>query len=550
MLPRLALPPKPGTLALIALAFVLPGLAGHDLWKTHDAIGLGIVHDMATSGTPLIPRIAGTPWLFDPPLYHWLALGFGAVFQYVLEFHSGARLASGALILVSFWLIYLAAWHWAKPREERGKDGADEERRVHAAAAMLVLLGSIGLIVHAHEALPELAALTAMCGALAVLPHATRKPFLAGALFGAALGLAALSAVWIAPVSLLAAVIAAHVVWPEWRTRRAFVFLAMAVAVAAAISSSWPLALAWRAPEAFETWRAVAWQPLGAPLANLRYFLATGSWFAWPAWPLALWAAWSLRRRWNEPQLFVPAVSSVLILLLAAYWGPAQDVHLIPALAPLALLGYQGALCLRRGAAGALDWFGVLGFGFFGLLLWFCWFAMMTGVPPRFANNFFKTAPGFTPEFKLLYVALALAFAAGWVYLVFFTTRSPMRSLLRWAAGIVLLWGTGAMLLMPWADYQKSYRSVALQLRSKIPVGSACIAQKSLGVSQAAALDYHGGIRARPFDLVRPNACPLLLVQGHPKHEFDGPGAGWVKLADVGRPGDRAERYRLYRLSK
>ena len=38
------------------------------------------------------------------------------------------------------------------------------------------------------------------------------------------------------------------------------------------------------------------------------------------------------------------------------------------------------------------------------------------------------------------------------------------------------------------------------------------MAQKSLGVSQAAALDYHGGIRARPFDIVRPNACPLLLV--------------------------------------
>jgi len=316
------------------------------------------------------------------------------------------------------------------------------------------------------------------------------------------------------------------------------------------VAASWPVALAWREPETFALWRHVAWQPIGDPAANLRYFLVTGSWFAWPAWPLAVWAAWSLRRRWSEPRLFVPAVASVLILLFAAYWGPAQDVHLIPLLAPLALLGSQGALVLRRGAAGALDWFGVLGFGFFGLLLWFCWFAMLTGVPPRFATNFFKTAPGFSPEFKLLYVAFALLLAAGWVVLIFYTTRSPMRSVLRWAAGIVLLWGTGAMLLMPWADYQKSYRSVALQLRSKIPVNSGCIAHKGLGVSQAAALDYHAGIRGRPYDLLKPNACPLLLVQGNPLHEFDGPGAGWAKLADVGRPGDRAERYRLYRLSK
>jgi 4-amino-4-deoxy-L-arabinose transferase-like glycosyltransferase len=111
-LPRLSLPPGPAALALIALAFALPGLAGHDLWKTHDAIGLGIVHDMVTSGTPLVPSIAGSPWLFDPPLYHWLAAAFGLVLQPVMEFHGGARLASGALVLAAFWLIYLAARDW------------------------------------------------------------------------------------------------------------------------------------------------------------------------------------------------------------------------------------------------------------------------------------------------------------------------------------------------------------------------------------------------------------------------------------------------------
>ena len=550
MLPRLTLPPKPWTLALIALAFALPGLAGHDLWKTHDAIGLGIVHDMAGSGRPLVPSIAGTPWLFDPPLYHWLALGFGLALQSLMEFHAAARLASGALVLAAFWLIYVAARDWAKGLEIARNDGPDLDRRVHGAAAMLVLLGSIGLMVHAHEALPELASLAALCGALATLPQATRRPLAAGALFGAALGFAALSAVWIAPAALLVAVVAAHGACPEWRTRSAPIFVGAALLSGIAVAASWPMALYLRAPEAYALWRAVAWQPLGDPLANLRYFLVTGSWFAWPAWPLALWGLWSLRRRWREQQIFVPALASALMLVMAAYWGPAQDVLLIPLLAPLALLACLGALALRRGAAGALDWFGVLGFGFFGVLLWFCWFAMMTRVPARFANNFFKTAPGFMPEFKLLAVAFALLLAAGWIYLIFFTTRSPMRSLLRWAAGIVLLWGTGAMLLMPWADYQKSYRSVALQLRSKIPLRAACIAQKGLGVSQAAALDYHAGIRARPFDSVRPNACPLVLVQGSPRHEFDAPGAGWIKLADVGRPGDRAERYRLYRFSR
>jgi 4-amino-4-deoxy-L-arabinose transferase-like glycosyltransferase len=541
MLPRLTLPPKPGTLALIALAFALPGLAGHDLWKTHDAIGLGIVHDMTTSGTPLVPRIAGAPWLFDPPLYHWLAAGFGSAFQWFTEFHSGARLVSGVLVLAAFWLIYLAARHWAAEHEDP---------RTSGSAAMLVLLGSVGLMVHAHEALPELACLAALCGALAVLPYAARKPLASGLLFGIAIGCAALSAIWIGAVSLLAAVLLAHVVCAEWRTRRGLVFVLSAIPVSMLIAASWPLLLAWRQPEAFALWRIAAWQPIGEPLANLRYFLATGSWFAFPGWLLAAWAMWALRRRWNEPRLLVPAAASVLMLAAAAYWGPPQDVNLIPLLGPLALIAYQGALVLRRGAAGALDWFGVLGFGFFGALVWLGWFSMLTGLPPRIANNFSKTAPAFTLEFKLLPLLIALALTLGWLYLVFFTTRSPMRSVLRWASGIVLLWGMFATLWMPWADYQKSYRNVALQLRSKIPVGATCLAHKGLGVSQAAALDYHGGIRGRAFDIVRPNACPLLLVQGSPQHEFDGPGTGWVKLADVGRPGDRSERYRLYRLQR
>ena len=66
---------------------------------------------------------------------------------------------------------------------------------------------------------------------------------------------------------------------------------------------------------------------------------------------------------------------------------------------------------------------------------------MLTGVPARVANNFSKTAPGVRPRVQGPYGPLALALTLGWVYLVFFTTRSPMRSLLRWAAGIVLLWG-------------------------------------------------------------------------------------------------------------
>jgi len=144
--------------------------------------------------------------------------------------------------------------------------------------------------------------------------------------------------------------------------------------------------------------------------------------------------------------------------------------------------------------------------------------------------------------------------AAAWLYVVFYTSFSPMRSVARWASGVVLLWGTFAMLWMPWVDYQKSYRSVAIALKAKIPAGTKCIAERALGISQAAALDYRGGIRTQSFEPIRPTACPVVLVQGSPGNENDAPpaisGRRWVKIADVGRPGDRAERYRLYRLDR
>jgi 4-amino-4-deoxy-L-arabinose transferase-like glycosyltransferase len=539
-LPPLTLPPSAAVLVVFALAFVLPGLAGHDPWKTHDAVGIAIAYGMGLSGDAIVPGVAGVPWLSDPPLYHWLATAFGKLLQFFLAFHSAARLASGFLVLGAFYLIYLAARDWQP----------DEQKREAAAAALLVLLGCLGLMVHAHEALPELAALAALCGALAALPHAGRRPLAAGSLFGAALGFAFLAASWIAPLSLGLAVIAAHLVCEEWRTRKGLLFIAAFLAVALLIAASWPLALRARSPELFAAWWTLASQPQGGFGGNLRYYLVTASWFTWPAWPIAAWALWSLRRRLTEPHLFVPFAASCATIAGIAFWGPQQDVNLILLLPALALLAAQGALVLRRGAAGALDWFGVLAFGFFALLVWLGYFAMLTGLPPRLAANFFKNAPGFVLEFRLLPFVVALALIAGWLYVMLFSTRSPVRSVARWAAGIVLLWGTFAMLWMPWADYQKSYRSVALQLRSKIPVDATCVVQRSLGISQAAALDYHGGIRPQPFDEAKPNACPLLIVQGSLKSEYDGPGANWVKLADVGRPGDRSERYRLYRLEK
>lgn len=545
MPPRLALPPSHAVLALIALAFVVPGLVGHDPWRAFDVITIEITHQMHLSGDWIVPRLAGEPWLEDPPFYHWLALAFGKAFGGLLGFHNAVRVASGVAMLAALWFLYLAARHSAVERDDPDGGTTKAERRGAGAAALLLLLGSTGMIVHAHEAVPDIATVAAECAALCLLFLGKAQPLRAGLAFGAALGVAFLSTGPVVPATLGAAALLAHLACDEWRTARAPRFLGAAALAFALVAASWPAALAWRAPELAQIWWQGASRARGGFGENLVYYLGNVSWFAWPAWPLAAWSAWVLRAQWRTPRVFVPLAAALLTLPAIAWAGPQQDINTMLLVPPLALLGAHGVARLRRGAANSLDWFGVTTFGVFSGLVWFGYIALQTGAPHRVAKFFAKNAPGFMPQFDFPAFAIALALTLAWLYLVFFAQRSPTRGVTHWAAGVALLWGCFATLLLPWADHLKSYRNVALQLRSTLPVNAGCVAALDVGAPQRAAFSYHAGIRTRPWSAAHPD-CRFLIVQGKRRGEVV-PGPDWRKLADLGRPADRGERFRLYR---
>jgi 4-amino-4-deoxy-L-arabinose transferase-like glycosyltransferase len=538
MIRPIALPPSPGLLALVVLAFVLPGLVGHDAWKSYDAIGIEIVHQMRVTGDWLVPRLAGEPWLEDPPLYHWFALAFATLSGWALPFHDAVRLASGSFLLAACAFLYWAARGFAR----------EDDRDTAGAAAVLLLVGSVGLIVHAHEAITDHAALASASAAFAALAHFPRRPLAAGAAFGVALGLAFLASGIVVPLALYVAMLTAWAACREWRTRKALGAFAIGALLLALMAAAWPVALYARFPELAHSW----WRMLTTGRdfsANLRYFLGILSWFAWPAWPIAAWALWSQRRQLGEPRLYAPLAAFVLTLVAVCRFSPAQDINALVLLPPLALLGARGVAQLRRGAAAALDWFGIMTFSFFAGLIWLGYVAMMTGVPPRVANNFVKNVPGFVAHFAWLPFVVALAFTLGWIYLLARTPRGATRGVLRWAAGVALVWGLFATLIMPWADYQKSYRNVALQLKSKLPRNAGCVEGRGFGAPQLAALSYHAGLPTSRVTTGAAVECRFLLVQANPRVERDAPGAGWVKIADEGRPGDKSERYRLYQRS-
>src|SRR6266581_4281718 len=105
---RITLPLAPALLALLVLAYLLPGLVGHDPWKTDDAIGIGIVHQMLEHGRWIVPYLAGEPFLEDGPFHYWIAALAANVFGLVLAPHDGARLASGVMMAAVIAFVHLA----------------------------------------------------------------------------------------------------------------------------------------------------------------------------------------------------------------------------------------------------------------------------------------------------------------------------------------------------------------------------------------------------------------------------------------------------------
>src|SRR6266478_9616555 len=91
-------PRAPVLFALLLLAYLLPGLVGHDPWKTEDATGIGIVHQMIEHGQWIVPFLAGEPYLEDGPFHYWIAALTAKLFGLVLAPHDGARLASGVMM--------------------------------------------------------------------------------------------------------------------------------------------------------------------------------------------------------------------------------------------------------------------------------------------------------------------------------------------------------------------------------------------------------------------------------------------------------------------
>lgn len=530
----LTLPPSGWSLAVLLALYVLPGLIGHDPWKNDDAVTIGVVHQMLSSGNWLTPGLAGRPYP-DAPLYYWLAASSAYLSSWLLPLHDGARLASGACTLLALAFILLAA------RELHG--------RTEAPAAPLLLAGSIGFLFHAHEAQPMLATLAAHAAAYWGLTQMARRPRRGAIVYATALGLGLLTNGLAAMLPLLP--VAALVAWRADNRQRVALLLAASVLLATLPAATWLAALALRDPSYLAAFSLAELSQLAStapPWPRLLRLLLMLPWYAWPAFPLAAWALWAKRRHLLSTPLALPLFALLSALPMISFWLDARSASALLLLPPLVLLAVPGVSALRRGAANAFDWFGMITFSILALLAWIGWCAMVFGWPASLGRQSLRLAPGFIAHFSVIAAGFALWATTAWCWLIGTTARSPMRGIMHWMAGLTLFWLLIATLWMPWIDHIKTYRQAAASLARNLPASYGCIVSVNVSDPVLASLDYFEGIRTVSAASPGATHCQLFLFHGSPKDGGLTAGRDWRKIWQGGRPSDRrdSEKLQLY----
>lgn len=532
----ISLPPSGWVLAALLAIYIFTGLVGHDPWKHDDATSIGIAYDVFAHGNWLTPRLAGQPYP-DAPLYYWTAATMAHLFSWLLPTHDAARLASGLFTLLSLQFILLAA------RELHGRD--------LSAAAPLMLAGSIGFLYHAHEAQPMLAALAAHTAAYWALALLQRKPRQAAIVLGLSVAAGTLANGLLPAVTLLPVILLT--VWRAERPKAGIAHIAGGLGLALAIIALWLVPLHRIAPDYLTALLRHELAPLQDdvtnPLTGIARYLNLLLWYAWPALPLAAWAVWSKRRVLGNNELILPGLSFLGVLIILGSFVELTSAASLLLLPPLVLFAVPGVWTLRRGAANAFDWFGMVTFTFFLTVCWIVWSAMVFGWPARLARQAVRLEPGFVGQFNLLSFAFALFLTLIWFWMIATSPRSPMRGIMHWMAGLTLFWVLIATLWMPWIDYGKTYRSLAADLAKAIPAQAGCVANANLPDSVLGTLDYFSGIRTVPLASAAAQKCHWLIMHGDPRDPAKLAAAGWRKTWEGNRPSDRRsnEKIRLYR---
>ncbi len=554
--------PRLGLFALCML-YILPGLFGRAPWKIgEDAASFGVMWTMAHGSWQdwLWPHIAGLPMPQQGPLTYWIGALCIKLAGWLIGDDTAARLSNILFFALGAASVWYATYALGRRQEAQplqlafgGQPEPQDFGRTLADGALLIYLGSLGMLIHSHLTSPVALqiSLVALVLYLAIRlfdldsePPTSVSKF---ALFlGLALGLLILTRGWLIPLTLWATCM----LLAGFRYKKLLLHLTlMTFPVALATAALWLLSCYFAQPyngSPYDAWMEWNKQEFFRPSYNsLHYFIKYSAWFTWPAWPFAGWAVYAWRQQTRALHIALP-LSFLLALTALAFCSPyAEQSSLIPLIPPLSILAAFGLPTMKRGAINAVDWFSVMVFSMFALFIWLSWIAMQTGWPAQLHHNVFKSMPDFMPQLNLLSLIIALAATAAWLKLVHWRiSRHPRvlwRAVVLSGSGVILCWLLSMTLWTPWVDYRVSYQSVAQEIAAQLPAQYNCV-ETNVTPAQRASFAYFGPIRFAGFQVTQ---CDYYLTERRVARPMNL--AGGELLWEGHRPADKSERFMLFK---
>lgn len=558
---------------LFCLAYILPGFVGREPWKNADVSAFGYMLEIFNGQSSwLAPQSLGQAAEGSALLPYWLGAWALQLAPSWLEPAFTVRVPFMLLLVLTF----LATWHGVyylarSPRalpvvfafggEAKPKDYA----RTIADGGLLALIACLGLAQFSHETTP---ALSQVCFTAIIFYAVSALPYHRAAAAGAFLvGLLGLTLSGAPSVAVALGIGSALIFVTDaqfednkrdaieridrWHYGLWMVFCIVCAAVLATTLNVWRFTA---------TLPTATWHE--AQTAS-RLLL----WFAWPAWPLAIWTLWRWRRQYSSLHVALPLLFAG-VAVASMLFTRTSDRALLLGLPAMATLAAFALPTLERRLSALIDWFTLFFFSVVGLLIWGIWISMQTGASLQSINFVNKLVPGYVPSFAWLPFLVAIFGTLAWLYLVMWRVgrhRTAMwKSMVLPAGGTALCWLLLMTLWLPILDFARSYAPLVQRVSETIGK-QACVQIYGLSPGQAAAFDYHGGMNLQllkpeinseivPEKLGSPTAnesCPWLIVDADAEQNLSSLNmSSWRFVTKVRRPSDDNEDVLLYRRVK
>ena len=512
--------------ALLALCvvYVAAGFLGRNAWKVEDMGSVGYMAELAWGTADWWhPTLIGTPSAQGALLPYWLGawmlhfLPDGVFAHWLMRLPFACMLA---LAMASHWYgtYYLARSPKAQPVEFAfgGQASPVDYARSIADGGLLAFIACLGLAPMAHETSPELVQLgftSLFFAGASALPFRPIRAYAA-----IAIGMLGLSLSGAPTLSLVFGLgVAGFEIYQVAKaTATTEQRRSSAIGIGVLLISSGTCATL---ASVLDLWRWKLHGPLHLA-SSWQGYSELLLWFTWPAWPLALWTLWVWRRQmWRmsiSRHLALP-LWLLVVVLIATWCLDASDRVLLLGLPAVASLAAFALPTLKRQVASLVDWFTLLFFTGWGLVLWVHFIAMHFGIPANPAANIARLAPGFQAEVSWFAVVIAAFATVAWAQVVHWRVgrhrRELWRSLVLPALGIAWCWTLMMTVGISLFDYTQSYDRWAASVASKIS-DSSCIRTEKLDIGQLAALRWIAKLPVQ--DASKGTSCPWMIIAPGP----------------------------------